>query len=158
MPSAELPLNAGPHWAVFLAIVKRLQGWPDLRRTVKVWRVWSGLPTDADPWASGHCPGVRLTPSVGESGPLDPATLESELQIGVEIATSGTHLSQPIALWRAMKLCLAPDSFRSALEAAGAYPQIIDCGPLRPGVDKDSPGIVISRASISVACIETIVL
>ena len=155
MPSLDLPLADGPHLDVFEAIVARLKGWSDLRRVVRVWRVWDGDPNDAAPWSIGMCPGLRLTPSFGEVGNLDPAQIQSELAVGIEIATAGTNLRNPSKIWRAIKLCLSDPTWRYSLTAKGAYPHLIDFGPLRPGVEKDSPGLVISRGVFSITCIET---
>lgn len=162
MPVADIPLAEGPHFSVFSLIVANLKRDRDLRRVVKTWRTFEGMPSDAAEWSASALPGIRLLAGVAEKGFGDVASLESDLVIEVEIATFGTNINNQLKLYRALKRACYPvnDAERHQLMEdlmnVGAYPALFRFGGLTYNLPE--PALVVGRSQIIVTVRETMTI
>lgn len=162
MSVPDLPLSEGPHFAVFSLIVAKLKQDRDLRRVVKTWRTFEGLPTDAAEWSASALPGIRLLAGIAEKGFGDVASLESDLVIEVEIATCGTNINNQLKLYRALKRACYPanDTERyqlmESLINAGAYPALFRFGGLTYNLPELA--LVVGRSQILMTVRETMTI
>jgi hypothetical protein len=162
MPTPSLPLPTCEHLDVFEQCVRILKAAPDLKRTIKTWFVWDGSPTDAAEWATGMCPGMRLTPSVVDDGWFTPDTLRGRLIVDVEIALTGTAIRNHALVWRAVKRAFYPTvdadrvTIATRLRTAGAYPALVLFQPGFSYSPEDGGAIVVAAGRFSIQVIETL--
>lgn len=162
MPTPTLKLPTCEHLDVFDVLVSVLKADGTLGRTVKVWRTWAGDPSDVADWTADQCPGVRLTPSIEDTGWFSPESLKGRLVVDVEIATTGTNLRNPALLWRAIKRALYPESrtetqaIQARLRDAGAMPHLVFFAPGLQYTPAADGAVIVATGRLSVQVIETL--
>lgn len=139
----QLDLNDSPRTAVFREVETILRADPTLRRVVKCWRSWQGVPGDAQelsPAAGG--PAVRLTPVGSEEQFQFPDAQTGTLTIGVEAAVAGTCVDDVLNLWWAIERAIYPAdqaakfAIQQAIQQAGSKTGL--CTFSSPSLDMDA--------------------
>jgi hypothetical protein len=92
-------------WETFVSVIKND---PILRREVTTLKYWSGDPKDAEGFASGMLPYLRLTPKPEESMFLDTRSQQADILVDVEAAMTGTNISDGLDFWEAIERALYP--------------------------------------------------
>lgn len=72
---------------------------PDLRASVKTWRLWKGEPDDANPPATSEMPWCRLTLARSSMRWAEAQAWQCDMTIKYELATAGTNQSDILNLF-----------------------------------------------------------
>jgi hypothetical protein len=111
-------------WTTAIAILK---GNPVLQREVATWRVWSGLPSDIEPFSVDQAPWLKITPHPDEMGFLTNQDHKANFLLNVELGVGGTDVTDIMDFWSAVEASFYPNTstarapLDTRLTAVGIY-------------------------------------
>lgn len=134
----------GDYTLAWREFVRSIRAPSQLSANVRVWRVWDGTATSDDPFASGNCPWVRLTPlgittvRMADAGDAEPGTYlgEESWTVAIETVVTGTDVADSLNLWALLKNAIYPqtEAARAARDAAYYAVGILDVRLDRPAI------------------------